>query len=65
LLYKFGRNLNLKTNANSVITVNSVHRLSYTAGDLLLGSRRARGRVRLRAGMVKLLRVVFVSLVAL
>ena len=33
--------------------MNSARRLSYTAGDLLLASRRARGRVRLRAGVVK------------
>jgi hypothetical protein len=45
--------------------MNSVHRLSYTPDDLLLGSRRARGRVRLYAGMVKLLRVIFVSLAVL
>ena len=33
MLYKFGSNLNLKMNGNYVITVNSVHRLSYIAGD--------------------------------
>ena len=53
MLYKFGSNLNLKTNGNSIITVNSVHRLSYIAGDLRFASRRTRGRPRLRAGMGK------------
>ena len=40
MLCKFGSNLNLKTNGNSVITVNSVRRLSYMTGDLLRRSRR-------------------------
>ena len=40
MLYKFGSNLNLKTHGNSVITVNSVHRLSYMADDLLRRSKR-------------------------
>ena len=40
LLYKFGSNLNLNMNGNYVITVNSVHRSRYTAGDLRLASRR-------------------------
>ena len=53
LLHKFGSNLNLKMNGNSVITVNSVHRLSYIAGDLRFASRHARGRPRLRASAVK------------
>ena len=35
MLHKFGSNLDLKTNGNSVIAVNSIHRLSYMAGDLL------------------------------
>ena len=33
--------------------MNSVHRLSYMAGDLLRRSRRARGRVQLHAGVGK------------
>ena len=37
-------------NGNSVNTLNSARRLRYTAGDLLLGSRRARGRPQLCAG---------------
>ena len=53
LLYKFGSNLNLNTNGNSVIKWNSVHRLSYTAGDLRFASRRGRGRLWHRAGVVK------------
>ena len=50
LLYKFGSNLGFNTNGNLVILVNSSH---LTAGDLLLGSRRVRGRLRLRAGAGK------------
>ena len=57
LLHKFGSNLALKANGNSEITVNSVHRLSYMAGNRLRRSRRARGglgfalaRERLRHG---------------
>ena len=53
LLHKFGSNLSFKSDGNSVNMVNSACRLSYTAGDLLLASRRARGRVRLRAGVGK------------
>ena len=33
MLYKFGSNLDFKMNGNSVILMNSVHRLSYIAGD--------------------------------
>ena len=40
-------------NGNSVIMWNSARRLSYTAGDLLLASRRGRGRLRRHAGAVK------------
>ena len=40
-------------NGKLVITVNSVHRRSYTAGDFRFASRRARGHPRLRAGMGK------------
>ena len=53
LLHKFGSNLSFKSDGNSVNMVNSAHRLSYTAGDLLLGSRRMRGRPQLRAGVGK------------
>ena len=53
LLHKFGSNLDFKTNGNSVNTLNSARRLSYTAGDLLLASRRGRGHLRRRAGAVK------------
>ena len=49
----FGSNLRKLVKGNSVNMVNSARRLSYTAGDLLLASRRARGRVRLRAAMGK------------
>ena len=40
-------------NGNSINMVNSARRLSYTAGDLLLGSRRARGPPQLHAGVAK------------
>ena len=40
-------------NGNLVNTVNSVHRRSYTAGDLRFASRRMCGRPRLRAGVGK------------
>ena len=40
MLHKFGSNLDFKTNGNFIITVNSVHRLSYMVGDLLRCSRR-------------------------
>ena len=40
-------------NGKLVNTVNSVHRRSYTAGDLRFASRRARGRPRLHAGVGK------------
>ena len=40
-------------NGKLVNTVNSVHRRSYTAGDLRFASRRAHGRPRLRAGVGK------------
>ena len=53
LLHKFGSNLSFKSDGNSVNVVNSARRLSYTAGDLLLGSRRARGRPQLHAGTGK------------
>ena len=45
--------MDFKTDGNSVIKLNSARRLSYIAGDLRLGSRRARGRLRRRAGAVK------------
>ena len=53
MLHKFGSNLNLKMKGNSINSVNSVHRLSYTAGDLQFASRRTHGRPRLHAGMEK------------
>ena len=53
LLHKFGSNLNLKMKGNSINSVNSVHRLSYTAGDLRFASRRGHGRLWRRAGAVK------------
>ena len=53
MLHKFGSNLSFKLDGNSVNLVNSARRLSYTADDLLLGSRRARGRPQLRAGTGK------------
>ena len=53
MLHKFGSNLSFKSDGNSVNMVNSARRLSYTTGDFLLASRRARGRVRLHAGMGK------------
>ena len=37
-------------NGKLVITVNSVHRLRYTGGDLRFASRRGRGRLWRRAG---------------
>ena len=40
-------------NGKLVNTVNSVHRRSYTTGDLRFTSRRARGRPRLRVGVGK------------
>ena len=43
-LYKFGSNLSFKSDGNSVNMVNSARRISYIAGDLLLASRRGRGR---------------------
>ena len=53
MLHKFGSNWDLKTNGNLVILVNSSHRSHLIAGGLLLGSRRARGRPQLRAGVGK------------
>ena len=49
----FGSNLKILANGNSVNMVNSARRLSYTAGDLLLGSRCARGHPQLRTGAGK------------
>jgi len=53
LFYKIGSNLVFKRNGNSIILVNSVHRLSYTAGDLRFASWRGRGCLWHRAGAVK------------
>ena len=49
MLIKFGSNLSFKSDGNSVNMMNSARRLSYTAGDLLLASRRGRGRLWHRA----------------
>ena len=53
MLHKFGSKLIFKSDGNSVNMVNSARSSSYTADDLLLGSRRVRGRFRLRAGAVE------------
>ena len=53
MLHKFGSNLSFKSDGNSINMVNSARRLSYTAGDLLLASRRVRGRLWRRAGVEK------------
>ena len=53
MLHKFGINLDLKSDGNLVILVNSSHRSHLIAGSLLLGSRRVRGRAQLRAGVGK------------
>ena len=53
LLHEFGSNLDFKANGNLVILVNSSRGSHLIAGDLLLGSRRARGRPWLRAGAGK------------
>ena len=53
LLLKFGSNLKILANSNSVNMGNSSHRSHLIAGDLLLGSRRARGRLWCRAGAEK------------
>ena len=51
LLQKFGSNLSFKLDGNYVISMNSVHRSCYTAGDLRFASRRGRGRLWRRAGV--------------
>ena len=53
MLYKFGSNLDFKLDGNSVISMNSVQRSCYTAGDLRFASRRGRGYLWRRAGVVK------------
>jgi len=53
LPYKFGSNLGFKASGNSVISVNSVFGRHLTDGELPTSSRRARGHVRLRAGVEK------------
>ena len=53
MLYKFGSNLDFKMDDNSVISMNSVHRSCYTAGDLRFASRRGRGCLWRRTGAVK------------
>ena len=53
LLHKFGSNLKILANDNFVNMGNSSHRSHLIAGDLLLGSRRARGRLWRHAGAEK------------
>ena len=65
LLYKFGSNLDFKMNGILVNKWNSTGGQLSPPAALLQRSRRARGRIRLCAGMEKLLCVVFVSLAAL
>ena len=62
LPYKFESNLGNGSSDNSVNIVNSESRPALTVGELPPSSRRARGHLRLRAGMEKLLRVVSVFL---
>ena len=62
LPYKFESNLRNGLSVNSVNIVNSASRPTLTVGELPPSSRRARGHLRLRAGMEKLLRVVSVFL---
>ena len=65
LPYKFGSNLKNGPSGNSVISLNSTRGRHLTVGDLPPRSSHARGHLRPRAGMEKLLRVVSVSLAAL
>ena len=53
LPHKMGSNLGFKSSGNSIILVNSNRGGHLTAGDLLLVSRRTRGRLWLRAGVEK------------
>ena len=53
LPYKFGSNLRFKASGNLVISMNSVFGRHLTDGELPTSSRRARGHVRLRAGVEK------------
>ena len=56
LPYKIGSNLRIKVSGNSVISWNSASRRHLTVGELPSTSRHARGHLRLRAGMGRLLR---------
>ena len=53
LLHKFGSNLKILANGNSVNMGNSARGRHLIAGGLLLGSRRVRGHPQLRAGVVR------------
>ena len=56
LLHKFGSNLKILANGNSVNMGNSARGRHLIAGELLIRSGRRRGRPWLRAGAVKALR---------
>ena len=53
LPHKFGSNLGFKSSGNFLILGNSSRGSHLTAGDLLSASKRARGRLWRRAGVVK------------
>ena len=53
LLHKFGSNLKILANGNSVNMGNSARGSHLTAGDLLSASKHARGHLWCRAGVVK------------
>ena len=53
LLHKFGSNLKILANGNSVNMGNSARGRHLIAGGLLLGSRRAHGHPQLCGGTVK------------
>ena len=62
LPYKIEGNLGNKASGILVNSLNSESRPALTVGELPLSSRRARGHLRLHAGMGRLLRVVSVFL---
>jgi len=62
LPYKFGSNFRNQASCNSVISWNSASRRHLTVGELPSTSRRARGHLRLCAGMGRRLRGFFVVL---
>ena len=62
---QFLSNLKILANGNSVNSVNSNRGSHLPVGDLRSSSSRRRGCLRLRAGLEKLLHVVFVSVVEL